>query len=246
MIDVLGGISNPLIESAAVAAIGVVALACKWWRTCLVLVAIAIAWAWLCSTPAFAFWLWKGLANQYPPRPIADYPHADAIVLVGGGPLPRDIANWNAADDPAVATPLGVAVALYRAGKAPTLVTTGSYGVAEVVHALTRQGIPSSSIHPFPASATTHEDSQYSTTALRPAAGKTILLVTTAAHMPRTVVTFRKYGFKVIAAAAQPPKWTTQWHSAKWPRRVVIYLSTDSLHEYIGLLYYRLRGWAIW
>lgn len=245
VIDVLGGISNPLIESASVGAVGVVSLAFRRWRTGIALVAAAGAWAWLCATPAFAFLLWRGLTDQYPPKPPAAYPHADAIVLVGGGPMPRPVDEWSAATYPALSTPLGFAVALYRSGKAPLLVATGNYGEPKFAHVLARQGVPRSVLRQESASATTHQDAHYAEQALE-SASKTILLVATDLHMPRTAAAFRRQGFKVIAAPAQHAPRFSHEDPSPWPNRAAMYVSRASLHEYIGLFYYRLRGWATW
>ncbi|MGH8154208.1 MAG: YdcF family protein [Rhodanobacteraceae bacterium] len=243
MIDVLGGISSPLIESGTVGAIGVASLAFRRWRTGIALVVAAAAWAWLCATPAFAFLLWRGLADQYPPRSPAAYPHADAIVLVGGGPMPRPLDKWNAASNPALSTPLGFAVALYRAGKAPLLVATGNYGAPTFRRTMVRQGVPRSALRQEPASRTTHQDAHYAEEALE-SPNKTILLVATNLHMPRTAASFRRQGFKVIAAPAHHSPRFSRRDPSPWPNRASIAATGACLHEYIGLFYYRLRGWA--
>lgn len=246
MIDVLGGISNPLIESGTVGGIGVILLAFRRWRTGAALIVAAAIWAWLCATPAFGLLMWQGLANQYPSRPPSDYPRADAIVLVGGGPVPRPLDEWNAEKNPALSTPLGFALALYRSGRAPLLVATGNYGRQPTRRALTRQGVPQALLRQEPASETTHQDAWYAQRALHHCDRPSILLVGTALHMPRMVATFRKNGFDVTAAPAEEPAWLSRisrpWH----PRKFGLHLSQASLHEYIGLFYYRLRGWAEW
>jgi uncharacterized SAM-binding protein YcdF (DUF218 family) len=246
VIDVLGGISHPLSEASAIGAIGMAALVFKRRRSGLALIAIAAAWAYLCATPAFALILYRGLAHQYPPKPPADYPRADAIVLVGGGPIPRPLQTWNAKNNPALATPPGLALALYKAGKAPVLVGTGNYGTPAMADALVRQGVRPSTFRPEPVSANTHGDAVVAQRALHAKPGQSILLVTTESHMPRTVATFRKQGFKVIPAPALPPAWLARIPRAWLPHRGMWFFSRASLHEYIGLFFYRLRGWATW
>lgn len=246
MIDILGGISNPLTEAAVAGAVGLAALAFRRWRTGSAIIVAAATWACLCATPAFAFLLWQGLANQYPPKPPADYPRADAIVLVGGGPLPMPLNTWDATTQPDLATPLGFATALYRAGKAPLLVAAGDYGRAPFRQPIARAGIPATALRPEPASQTTHQDAEYSREALQASANPSILLVATGTHMPRTVAAFRKQGFQTTPAPTLHPDWTTHWPRSLQPTISATHLSRSCLHEYIGLIYYRLRGWATW
>lgn len=244
MIDVLGGISHPLSEAGAIGAIGITALAFKRRRSGLALIAAAVAWAYLCATPAFALILYRGLADQYPPKPPTDYPRADAIVLVGGGPIPRPLQRWNAKDDPALSTPLGFAVALYRHGKAPVLASVGGSATANFGRALRHQGLATPHLLLVPGSQTTHEDSTFARRALPPHAAPVILLVGTGMHMPRTLASFRKQGYRPIPAPALQQAWIARMPHAWLPHLGMWFFSRASLHEYIGLLYYRLRGWA--
>jgi uncharacterized SAM-binding protein YcdF (DUF218 family) len=246
VIDVLGGISHPLSEACAIGAIGIAALVFKRRRSGLALIAAAAAWAYLCATPAFALILYRGLAHPYPPKPPADYPRADAIVLVGGGPIPRPLQTWNAKDDPALATPLGFAVALYRHGKAPVIAGVGGSATATFARALRHQNLASPHLLLVPGSHTTHEDATFTRRALPPRAAPVILLVGTGLHMPRTLASFRKQGYRPIPAPALQPAWIAGMPHAWLPHRGMWFFSRASLHEYIGLLYYRLRGWATW
>jgi uncharacterized SAM-binding protein YcdF (DUF218 family) len=67
------------------------------------------------------------------------------------------------------------------------------------------------------------------------------LLVTSAFHMPRAVLAFEKAGARVIAA---PTDYRAKRGRASWvdflPGAGSLELSWMALHEYIGLLYYRL------
>lgn len=246
MIDLSGGISNPLIEAGIVVGVGAVALIFRRWRTCGVLCTMALAWALLCATPAFSLLLWHGLAHQYPPQPPTAYPRADAIVLVGGGPVPRPLQQWHASAKPELSTPLGFAVALYKAGKAPILVAIANYATPMSSAAIVRQGIPRSALRLEPASLTTHQDSVYAQRALQPAGNQTVLLVATDLHMPRTAATFRHAGFRFVAAPALRPAWLAHWQRGWHPSKRAVYLSESCLHEYAGMAYYRLRNWGTW
>ena len=88
-------------------------------------------------------------------------------------------------------------------------------------------------------SKTTRENAQY-TRSLLPDAQTTVILVTHAWHMPRSVMSFEAYGFTVIPAP-------TAFHSPKIPWQSLIYwlpqarhlvTSELALREYIGYLWY--------
>lgn len=70
------------------------------------------------------------------------------------------------------------------------------------------------------------------------------LLVTSAAHLPRAVGVFRKAGWRVIP---WPTNYLTgggeDWINEDFPISRLYRLSR-TLHEFVGLLYYRLRGWS--
>lgn len=81
-----------------------------------------------------------------------------------------------------------------------------------------------------PLSGTTYENAQFSSAMVRPNPSQTWLLVTSAAHMPRTVGTFRKAGFSV----------------KPWPVRRTEVSAADAYavarHEWLGLVAYWLLG----
>jgi uncharacterized SAM-binding protein YcdF (DUF218 family) len=67
------------------------------------------------------------------------------------------------------------------------------------------------------------------------------ILVTSAFHMPRAMITFRKAGMRVIAA---PTDYRAKYSPLSWadffPDTSRLEVSRLALHEYIGLFYYRL------
>jgi uncharacterized SAM-binding protein YcdF (DUF218 family) len=92
------------------------------------------------------------------------------------------------------------------------------------------------------ASRNTRENALFSRRLVRIRADDKWLLVTSAADMPRAVGCFRKVGWNTIAVPAD-------YHTSKslWavPGVVSGLAELDwTSHEWIGLLYYRLRGWT--
>lgn len=79
-----------------------------------------------------------------------------------------------------------------------------------------------------------------------------VLLVTSAMHMPRSVAVFRRV-CPTIEFVPAPTDFRAPFApSAAWYRRGVALLPTprslldfsDAAHEFLGMLYYRLRGWT--
>lgn len=94
-------------------------------------------------------------------------------------------------------------------------------------------------------SQTTAENARFSAELLRPKPGSRWLLVTSGFHMPRAVGAFRQAGFDVIAFPAGLR--THGWHDMWWPEKT----ATENLrrvdigvHEWIGLLDYKLKGYS--
>jgi uncharacterized SAM-binding protein YcdF (DUF218 family) len=225
--------------------IGMIFFARKHWRSGLVTLGVAVAWLWLCSTPNFSGWLANSLIAHYPARPAASYPQADAIVILGGGGLPEPIRAWDAKANPALDRPLGFGLALYRAGKSRTIVLSGEPGGGKTMaRMLQQQGVPASAIHITATSLSTHKDALNARAFLEHTDGtKRILLVTFGLHMPRSAAAFKGEGIDSIPA---PSFAHATADSGFWPDTTALHLSARALHEYFGLFYYRLRGWATW
>ncbi len=90
------------------------------------------------------------------------------------------------------------------------------------------------------ASTTTHEN------AIARARGWTRdLLVTSAAHMKRARGCFAHEGLAVDTLAVDFEAYDPAKHAGSWlPRASSLRLSADAIHEYVGRLVYRARGWT--
>jgi len=89
----------------------------------------------------------------------------------------------------------------------------------------------------------THENAVFSKALVQPKPGERWLLVTSAAHMPRSIAVFRKAGFEVIA---YPVGYKSTGSIGHWyvPRSAQDALGNveSAVHEYLGLLAYYLTG----
>ncbi|MBZ5629387.1 MAG: YdcF family protein [Acidobacteriia bacterium] len=109
--------------------------------------------------------------------------------------------------------------------------------------ALVREGVPEAMIWVESQSRSTHENAVHSARVLRSKGIEKIVLVTDAYHMRRAEKSFRKAGLQVIPAACAHRAFHIITLDRLLPGWEAIAWNEDSLHEIVGLLWYRLRGW---
>ncbi len=164
------------------------------------LIVAGVVALWLCSIPLASHILLGTLERVYPPRTIAEAPSADAIVVLSGG-IVRGISaagvQWG---DSANRYFTGLDLAL--AGKARFLVL--SAGMPPPAHGISQgmilretsveRGFPADRIIVTRTVLTTEDEAS----AVSDLPGiHSILLVTSAFHMPRAVMLFRARGLDV-------------------------------------------------
>jgi uncharacterized SAM-binding protein YcdF (DUF218 family) len=73
-----------------------------------------------------------------------------------------------------------------------------------------------------------------------------LLLVTSAAHMPRALGTFKAVGLEpdTLPVDVRARQWHLRWSMLWQPRASSLAQSTDALRELFGRVVYRLRGWT--
>ena len=77
---------------------------------------------------------------------------------------------------------------------------------------------------------------------LQPTPGEAWVVVTSAMHMPRTIACFRAVGWDVIPQPADYQVVLGAWNSGSFRMSQNLALLDMALHEWVGLLYYRLTG----
>ena len=107
---------------------------------------------------------------------------------------------------------------------------------------LLREGIPEDRIWVEERSRSTYENALYASAFLRSKGIRRIALVTEAYHMLRAERSFRKQGLEVVPAPVgfRGPVFDLR---SLLPSPVPIQRNAASLHEWLGLAWYRLRGW---
>lgn len=193
--------------------------------------------------------------------PTFELPQADAIVVLGGAikpeSPPRPWVDVSEAGD----RPIHGAQ-LYREGKAPFIILSGgridwkdggppeSADMAKLVEAL---GVPATAILQDPTSLNTYENAVNVRQILQERNLKRVLLVTSAMHMPRSLKIFQKLGIEVFPAPTDflvtEQNIQESWKTTEGlvlgllPDAEQLQQTTRALKEYVGLLYYRLKGW---
>ena len=242
----------PLNLSVTVLVIAVVLALLRWRRTAAVLFVAAVGWSLAWSMPGTSLCLGGMLENRYPYLPAEEMPAADAIVVLGGNTA-NNRPNWFESYDPETAVArIDRAAELYRAGRAPRVVLSGGALEGDVseaqgmAHGLRQMGVPESALLLENHSRNTYENAGLTRERLEQNGIRTVLVVTSALHMPRAMAVFHKQGVAVVAAP-NPPQIVLPPDPALrkwWPDARTMDASRSIIKEYVGLMVYRLRGWA--
>jgi uncharacterized SAM-binding protein YcdF (DUF218 family) len=194
----------------------------------------------------------KPLEDRF--APLRTLPkHVDGIILLGGAIDLSQSAERRTVSFNIRAGRMTTFVALARHYPGATLLFSGgnpapfSSGLTEAQLArvyFAEMGLNSRRMVFENASRNTHENAVFSQSAGRILPGQHWLLVTSAADIPRAVGCFRAAGWDVIPFPADYHTGRT-WLSPLFPGLVGGLQRTDwAMHEWLGLLYYRLRGWT--
>jgi uncharacterized SAM-binding protein YcdF (DUF218 family) len=210
---------------------------------------------WLLGIPITADILLGTLEAWYPPPEPAALPRFDAIVVLAGGV--RGKGTLRPAHELVDLTRQRTACAadLFLQGLAPKLLLSGGdatiFGhgpteASEMKRWAQRLGVPETAILLEDRSRTTYENAVYTKRILGDAS---VLLVTSASHLPRAMALFRKQGLRVTP---YPCGYRVRHRPADgWDELTVFHFipdvwsldkTTDAVIEMAGFLLYRLAG----
>ena len=185
-------------------------------------------------------------------RPDVTY---DAVIVLGGGLDPAATEVSGRPEYNAAAERLLRGYELLREGRAhKVLISGGSLDPRPeaVVEAdvLSRQlqawGIPAERIVLEGKSRNTRENAVESERLVREHGWKTLLLVTSAAHMPRAAGCFAAVGLRPDMLPVDVRTSATPLRRMSWlPRAGNLGQSTDALRELVGRIVYERRGWSV-
>jgi uncharacterized SAM-binding protein YcdF (DUF218 family) len=219
---------------------------CAWGRRLLLTGVAGLA---ACAILPIGALLLRPLENRFPPlNPLPR--NVDGIIVLGGAidTVASAAQSWPALNDHADRmTAFG---ALARAYPRARLVFTG--GDASLISGGTTEaqiarklfaglGLDLKRIRFEDRSRNTRENALFSQRMVAPRPGERWLLVTSAADMPRAIGCFRAIGWLVTA-------FPVDYHAQRWtilPGLVTGLREVDwGVHEWMGLVYYRARGWT--
>ena len=223
-----------------------------------------LAVLYLFSNGLVAEQLARSLERQHlPPDPM---PHADGVIVLGGGisprAFPRQTAEVHDAGDR-----LLYGAHLLRDGHADWMVCAGGGGELSYIEQTEAEAmqemlawmeVDADQISLDTSSRNTRENAAESLPLAVDRGARSLFLVTSASHMPRSLGIFKKQaeqlgieGLEIIPAPCdytfidpeKYPPWYYRVAMNLLPNAGSLRVSTQMLHEYYGMIYYWLRGW---
>ena len=199
----------------------------------------------------------RSLESAAPPVGLSA--SADAIVILSGGTLPRTNPRPTVEVSDAGDRVL-YGAELFRRQRAPRVIVTGDVatgGLAtrpeadDMSDLLERIGVPRTAILAERQAQNTHEHPLKLCPMFSQLGVHRVLLVTSALHMRRSLGVFRHSCPAVEYVPAPTDFRSVDGPPEPWYRQLARMIPTpralldftDATHEYVGILYYRARGW---
>ena len=186
------------------------------------------------------------LLERYPPLKPGELSQveADAIVVLGGGLVPhaREYNDSSLADDALMR--LRYAAYLYTRTGLPVLASGAGYHAiseAETMKNILRDDFGVHDVKTETTSRTTYENAVNSAKILKDLNQQRILLVTSSLHMNRSVFLFKQHGIDVIPAPTDLYSDALVDWRYYLPTGDALKTTRTVLHEYLALLWYRLK-----
>lgn len=193
--------------------------------------------------------------------PPTELPNAEAIVVLGGATKsafpPRPSVDLSEEGDRVF-----YGAQLYQQKKAELVIVSGGRidwrgsgpsESADMAAILSQLGVPTAAILQDPNSLNTYENAVNVRKILEARGIRRVLLVTSAMHMPRSLLIFKRQGIAAIPAPTDFLVTANELQEMQnspqatllnlLPDTDRLYQFTRALKEYIGLVVYRLRGW---
>jgi uncharacterized SAM-binding protein YcdF (DUF218 family) len=207
------------------------------------------------SSPLIATPLIGSLESWYQPPQLTISDRFDAIVILGGGLDEKGSLRPTLQLSPQSRNGTTCGVDLFQQGYAPRLVLTGGDGkifgtgpqeAVEMKRWAVRLGVPESATIIETEARNTYENATGTKRLLGPAS---ILLVSSASHLPRAVHVFTKQGFRVTPAPCDyvsrnlpRERWDTVTIFDFLPSNSALQNTTETVTEVAGMVVYWLAG----
>jgi uncharacterized SAM-binding protein YcdF (DUF218 family) len=196
------------------------------------------------SVPIVSSTLLGHLERYYPAKPLAQYPEADVIVVLGGSTAAVQPPRQE--PEEIYGSRLLPAARLYKLGKAKHVMVCGgipytdTHGQLRTMaddmrDILVEEGVPASAILLENISRTTREDAFYAGQMLEANEFKSVLLVTSAFHLRRATDLFRRTGLEIIPVpVGHEVTGTRPMWEGFFPDSHYLWLSSVAWKEYVG------------
>lgn len=246
MTDLLVSLTYPPHLSLVLTAVAGLAWLLLRRRLSIALLASGIGWSLLWSLPFFSEALRSSLERRHPMVEESGLPHADAIVVLGGGLHYGWMHRENVDADDLKSSRIAAGARAWLAGRAPRVILSGGGGgrhgsEAEMMaRAITRLGVPRTALLLETRSRSTEANAENTRAIAEPLGLRRVLLVTSAVHMPRAERVFREQGFRVVPVPVQEYAERRGWR--RWmPAPSALWRSGKALKEYAGLIAFELK-----
>ena len=183
---------NPLAIGLLLAVASIVFACLRKRKTCVGLLVSAVTWLWFWSMPIVSDTLGVSLESEFPPAPVEQLPQADAIILLGGG-MSAATNVYPYANICAAADRAWHSARIYKAGKAPLIVPSGSGCDCTEVPFLVDLGVPREAIRAETEARNTEENAKFVADLLKDRDHPKVLLVTSSWHMRRSLLMYQRY-----------------------------------------------------
>lgn len=205
---------------------------------------LSVAWLWLWMMPIMTWVVGVPLEREFlvdgKVPMIETFPEADAIVLLGGSMgIETNISSY--AEMSANADRVWQTARLYKAGKTAKIIATGDYAKDTTLQLLKEFGVAEEDVS-FLGARTTEEEAK----GLEKLGCKKILLVTSAWHMKRARLMFKKYA-PDIGVVCAPADFENMFMAEKMPLFKlllpdpnVFMLNSVAFHEWVGIVGYKV------
>lgn len=213
----------------------------------LISILIIVAAASLYAVPASICWLMNRGRRRFSKTDVTSEPVA-VVLLSGRVEFRRDGAGGKRAVlSSSCDARVREAVRIYDLISPEWVISTGgipSPTCAELMKSrLVELGVPADRVLLEARSRTTRDEAVFVAEILRSLGAHQTVIVTSDVHMTRSLAAFRAAGRRAVPAAAPDPWLSRSWTTWFLPSAYGLRFSSDVVHELIGIVVYRLRGW---
>lgn len=242
----------PLGLSLLLGFAGLLLCALNYRRFGFAVVTTSLVWLTLWSLPPVADAATRTLEGNAGKLVVDLVPRAD-VILVFGGVMRPPSPDYPYADLSAAADRVWHAARLYHAGKAPMVMLSGGRNdwqadrpsqAQTMAQFLTDLGVPLEAMVLEERSRSSYENAVYSVELMKQLGLSRALLVTSALHMPRSQALLRATGVDFVSVATDFEVVGGDNTLLSWlPNAQALQRSTAAMHEWVGIVVYRWRGW---